>query len=243
MSNDFVKWLNDNQGVVSVMTFLCTLFAAWASGLFSALRRRPRLRIDLLEGPTLCSTYPTGKKHNGFDAHRTGISLYLRISNIGSAATSIDNIKLGYHWHARPLTWIWFRYRLFWFWLHQPAMAIEDFQVKIGDNIKFYPFLLQRSSISGKSNNTYLRVGQSISGVIYFEQPESWGGCFPSPRNGKAKIRIAIFDTFGKNHEKSYWIPIVTFEQAKKYNPSFGITLPTLHDESTSPDTPADLSP
>lgn len=225
---EVTKWMNDNQGVVSFLIFLATICIAWVAGLFSALRRRPKLRLTLLDGPTLCSTFLTGNKHNGFDAHRTGIALYLKISNVGSAPTSIDTVKLGYRWHLRPWTLPWFRYRVLWFWLQNPAIVIEDFQVAIGENIKFYPFLLQRSTVSGEAADSYLRVGQSMNGVVYFEQPESWGGFFPSPKNGRTKVRISVVDTFGSSHKKTFQIPVVPFDEAKKYNPSFGITLSTL---------------
>jgi hypothetical protein len=232
---DVAKWLNDNQGVLSLLTFLLTIFIAWITGLFSALRRRPKLRIAILEGPTLCSTFPTGEKHEGFEVHRTGIALYLKISNVGSAPTSIDNVKLGYHWHVRPFTFVWLKYRVFWFWLQNPAITIEDFQVKIGENIKFYPSLFQRSSISGQSGDTYLRIGQSVNGVIYFEQSESWGGFYPYPRNGRTKVRVAVVDAFKQSHKKTFWVPVVSLEEAKKYNPSFGITLPTVRDSNRKP--------
>jgi hypothetical protein len=228
MIADVAKWLNDNQGVVSLLIFLSTIFLAWVSGFFSALRKRPRLRISLLEGPTLCSTFPSGEKHEGFEVHRTGIALYLKISNVGSAPTSIDNIQLGYHWHVRPFSLVWLKYRVFWFWLRNPAITIEDFQVAIGDNIKFYPSLFQRSSISGKSANTYLQIGQSVNGVVYFEQSESWGGFFPTPKNGRTKIRVAVLDAFGKRHKKTAYVPVVSLEEAKKFNPTFGKTLPTV---------------
>jgi hypothetical protein len=189
---DVAKWTNDNQGVVSLLIFLATICIAWITGLFSAMRRRPKLRLTLLEGPTLCSTFLTGNKHNGFDAHQTGIALYLKISNVGSAPTSIEAIKLGYRWHLRPWTLYWFRYRVLWFWLQNPAIAIEDFQVAIGENIKFYPFLLQRSAISGEAADNYLRVGQSMNGVIYFEQPESWEVFFHRQKMDELKYELLL---------------------------------------------------
>jgi hypothetical protein len=244
MVADFAKWLNDNQGVLSLAIFLMTIFIAWVSGLFAALRKRPKLRIRLIDGPTFCSTFLTGEKYAGFDVHRTGIALYLKISNVGSAPTSIDNVKLGYHWKVRRFTLAWLRYRIFWFWLRYPTITIEDFQVAIGENIKFYPSLFQRSSILGEAANTFLRIGQSVNGVVYFEQSDSWGGFFPSSKNGQTKVKVAVIDAFGNCHKKTLRVPIVSFEEAKKYNPSFGETLPTLRRQTKpserSPDEPSD---
>lgn len=62
------KWVNDNQGVVSIVIFLITLFIGWVSGIFSALRRKPRFKLSLLDGPTFCCTYLIGKKHGEYDA-------------------------------------------------------------------------------------------------------------------------------------------------------------------------------
>jgi hypothetical protein len=112
--------------------------------------------------------------------------------------------------------------------LHDQTVALNDFQVTIGDSIKFYPFLFQRSIFSGASQDTYLEIGNSVNGVVYFEQTESWGGCFPTPSRGRARIIVALTDAFRVTHKRRFWIPIVPLEEAKKYNPAFGDTLPAL---------------
>lgn len=101
------KWLNDNQGIVGVGVFLLTLFLGWVSGIFSALRRKPKFKISLIEGPTFCCTFLTCAKRGEADVHRTGFALYLSIANIGSAASSIANVSIAYHWHLRPFSLIW----------------------------------------------------------------------------------------------------------------------------------------
>ncbi len=202
------------------------------------LRRKPKLRLELLPGPTLCTTFSSGDKHQGYDVHRTAISVYLRITNVGSAPTSVERVSLGYHWHLNTLNLAWIRYSVFWFWLPDPVVTIEDFRVNIGDWIKIYPSLLQRTATSGEAAATYLEVGRATNGVVYFEQKESWGGCFPAPRGGRTRIRVAVTDTFGTKHRKSFWIPVVALEEAKKYNPSFGETFPTLRRHPTSTSQP-----
>lgn len=226
--SEVLKWLNDNQGVVSVLIFLLALFFGWASGIFSSLRRKPKLRLQLIEGPTFCSTFLTGERKNDYDVHRTAIALYLNVANVGSAPTSIESVSIGYHWHVRPFNLAWLRYRFRWFWLHDQIAALTDFQINIGDNIKVYPFLFQRSIMSGSKPSTYLEIGRSVNGVVYFEQTESWGGCFPTPRRGRTRVIVAVTDVFGTRHKRRFWIPVLALDEAKKFNPSFGDTLPTL---------------
>jgi len=224
-------WTNTNQGVVSVGIFLVTLVLGWVSGIFDALRRKPNFRIRLLEGPTFCCTYLTGAKQGEFDVHRSAFALYLHISNVGSASSSIDAVHVGYHWHLKPLSLQWLRYKVGWFWLREQIAAIEDFQVGIGENLKVYPFLFQRSNLSGNSAETFLEIGKSTNGVVYFEQGASYGGCFPSIKQGKVSVIIRLIDAFGQNHSKRFTIPSVSFDEARKYNPSFGTTLAHLRGE------------
>lgn len=217
-------WTNANQGVVSVAIFVLTLFLGWTSGVFASLRRKPKLSFELIEGPTFCSVISTGAKHKDFDVHRTVFALYLQIANIGSAPTSIKSVSIGYHWDIVPISWNWLRYRIGWFWIHDQAVALTDFQVEIGDSVKFFPFLFQKSVISGERPDTFLDAAQSTSGVLYFEQPDSWGGCQPLPIRGRTKILVSVTDVYGTRFKRRFWIPIVSVTDAKKYNPSFGET-------------------
>ena len=236
-----IRWLNDNVGVVSVLIFLFSLFLGWVSGIFTSLRRKPKLRIDLKPGPTFCSTFLNGQRFGDFDVHRTAFSLYLNVANIGSAPTSLESVSIGYHWHLKPFSLLWLRYRFFWSWLHHQTVVLDDFHVMIGDNKKIFPSLFQGLKNSGVKPDTYLEVGRSVSGVVYFEQDESWGGYFPSPRRGQARVIVTITDAFGAKHKKRFWIPIVSLDKAKKYNASFGDTLPALR-RGPSPETPAGQS-
>jgi hypothetical protein len=194
-------------------------------GYFSALRRKPRLKVKLIEGPTFICTFGTGEKHGDYDVHRTGVALYPNIINIGSAPTSIINVSVAYHWHIRSLGRQWWLYRLGWFWIQDLGVALRDFQISIGEDTKFYPFLIQMSSISNSSAETYLNVGQATNGVVYFEQTSSWGGCFPTARNGDVKIKVRIVDSFGRKHTSRHVIRKVSLQEARKFNPSFGQTL------------------
>ena len=206
--------------------------------MFKSLRSRPELRIEVIPGPTFVCVFGKGGKHKGYDTHSTGIALYLRVSNVGALPTSITSIKVGYHWKISPCRLkYWIRYRVGWFYLEAPTVSLADFQALIGENLKIYPFLLQRSAISGESSETYLEPGRSTNGVVYFEQSESWGGCFPASRRYRTKIRIVVSDTFGRQYGLTSKVDRVGLEAARRYNPKFGTTLSELHGE-TAPTEP-----
>ncbi len=203
----------------------------WASGIFSALRRRPKFKLSLFDGPTFCCTYPIGKKCGELESHRTGIALYLAVANVGSAASSIESVSVGYHWPLYPFSAQWIRYSIGWFWLENQSAALTDFQANIGENIKIYPFLTQQSFLSNAERNTYLEVGCSTNGVVYFEQSDSWGGCLPAVQNGHARMKVRVCDVFGNKHTGKFSVRAVSLDEARKYNPSFGKTLAELHGE------------
>jgi len=235
-----VDWLNNNQGVVGVALFLATLLFGWASGIFQALRRRPKFRFRLIDGPTFVCTFGVNKQHGQYQVHRTGMALYLDIANIGSASSSIREIRVGYHWALKPFGKSWWKYSLGWFQLSDQVVCLSDFQVLIGENVKLYPFLIQKSGISGASADTYLEVGKSTNGVVYFEQTDSWGACFPVSIGGKVRVKIAIEDAFGRWHRKKVWLPKVSLLEAQKFNPSFGLTHASLHGEECPFELPVD---
>jgi hypothetical protein len=87
------QWLNESQRGVGVAIFLLTLALGWSSGIFSTLRRKPKFKLQLINGPTFVCTFSTGKKYDELDVHRTGVALYLKIANVGFAASSIERIS------------------------------------------------------------------------------------------------------------------------------------------------------
>lgn len=234
--NKFVTLLNANTGVLALGIFLATLVLAWISGIFAALMRKPKFLVRIINGPTFACTYRTGRKHGEFDEHRTGVALYLDITNAGAAPSSITSIEIGYHWHLRPFSKIWLQNSIGWFWLKNQSVALVDFQVAIGESIKVFPFLTQNNQLSPVKPTTYLRVGESTNGVVYFEQDNSWGGCFPKQSNGSTRVKIRVRDALGKKHDSKFNIPVVSLEKAKEYNPRFGETHSELRGEFLSTD-------
>ena len=235
------KTLNENQGVLAVGLFVLTILLGWVSGIFKALRRKPDIKMCTLPGPTFACVFGTGRKHNGYDTHCTSIALYLRVSNVGTSPTTITDVKVGYRQNIRPQNTIDFlRYRARWLYIDDQSIALSDFQVSIGENIKFYPFLVQKSAVFGESANTYLEPGRATNGIVYFEQPESWGGYFPRSRNFRTKVKIVISDSLGNRYRHVTSIDRVTLADARQYNPQFGITLAQLHGWGDPIDLPLD---
>jgi hypothetical protein len=212
---DIFRLANNNQGVVDILIFLATLFIAWATGIIDGLRRRPNFKIDVMEGPSLCSTFETGREYNGHKTHRTAIALYLNVVNRGTAASSIYDVHVGYrnHLHKFPFSL---------FWIRRQTIALQDFQAHIGDNLKVYPFLTQQNALSFIKNDSHLEVGKQASGVVYFEQDESWGGFLPRAKDGKVKMKVKIIDVFGRAHKTTALVPQVDITAAQRFNPQFG---------------------
>jgi hypothetical protein len=231
MFSQIATWMNDNAGLLAFLLFVATLLLGWASGIFAFLRHKPKFKLSLIEGPTFCCIYEAGGEHNGYKVHRVGFALYLRVANTGSAAASIEKVELAYHWNITSLNYLWLRYRVGWFWLDRFAVALDDFQVVIGDNVKIYPFLFQKTRLSQVSQDTYLPPGRSVLGLIYFEQPNSLGGCPPIAQGGKVRVKVKVVDTFGHKHVIRTYVPLVTLLEARRFNPSFGKTFSALTGE------------
>ncbi len=205
--------------------------------------RKPKFRISIIEGPTFSCTFGIGKKEGQYDVHRTGIALYLKVANTGSAPASIIGVEVGYNWAIMPFNKLWWKYGLFRYWLKNQSVCLDDFQVGIGeDHTKFFPFLTQFSIRSGLSAESHLDVGRSTNGIVYFEQSDSYGACFPFARNNKIKINIRVIDSYGNGHFSIVKIPRLLLDGARNYNPSFGLTLATLNSEAAPFDLPTDAN-
>ncbi len=236
---NIIHWSNGNAGFQGLLLFFTTIFLGWVSGIVRSLRTKPKFNIELAPGPNFCSTFEVGEKFNDYEVHQTGISLYLKVSNIGSAPASIKNIELGFHWQIGIINFpLWIRYRLGWDWIDYPTIALVDFGYDLGEKggIKIYPFLIQSSRISGGKPDTYLSVGKNTNGVIYFELDKSYGARFPAHLmiNGKkyTQLKIKIEDSFDITHQQTFRVPLVELSEARKYCPSFGATLSTYREEN-----------
>ena len=219
--SELIKLTNENSGFLSLILFLAALLIGWMSGLFKAIRNRPVLIIRLIDGPTMISTFATGREFNGHASHKTAISLYLDICNTGSASTAIDRIEVAYHNHT-------LKYSFLWFWIKNQTVVLTDFMIPVGEKIKVYPFLTQGSILAPKQTDSFLEVGKKVNGIVYFEQEECWGGYKPRSINGLVELKVRLFDVFGGAHTKKFKIPEVTLDSAKTFNLNFGSTLESL---------------
>jgi hypothetical protein len=226
---NIIDWSNTNPGFLSLLLFVTTILLGWVSGIFKSLIKRPKFQIEVIEGPSLCCTFNTGRKFNNHDTHRTVISLYLSITNIGTASSQIMDVKVGYN-HSS------LKHIFKWYWFPQRTNALADFGIQIGDHYKVYPFLVQMSAISMRPTDTFLEAGKNVIGIEYFEQNEAWGNFHPRIVNNRVRIKIIAKDIFKKNHSLVTYIPNVELSEARKYNPQFGNTLETLdkHNKDTA---------
>ena len=101
----------------------------------------------------------------------------------------------------------------------------DDFHIKIGEEVKVYPFLIQKNFMIDNNINSYLNIGQSELGMVYFEQNDSFGKNSPKIYNNRVTLKIKVLDVFGNRYYKKLTIPFVNLEYARKYNPSFGKTI------------------
>jgi hypothetical protein len=239
MVENGIKWLNENQGVISILLFIVSLMIAWVSGVFNFIRRRPRFIIDILPGPTMISELELEKSAEHVFNKRVAISLYLTIANIGSVSSSISDIEIQYRTNFLKFEnfRIWkliskyenkiehIKYLYIWFPIIQSCISLENFRYELDDEIiKYYPFLMQNDPLINYSQDTFLEMGKKVNGVVYFESYPYNGGYSPKVIDSCVEIKVLITDAFNKKHTKIIKIPFVSIFEAKKYNNAFGET-------------------
>lgn len=219
---EIIDWTNQNSGFLTLILFVTTLMLGWVSGIFRALMHKPKFQIEINEGPTFISNFPTEREFKDKKTHRTAAAIYLSVTNKGTAPAQIKSVRLGYHNRSVKYTFLWY-------WLNSTP-SIGDFGHTIGENLRVFPFLFQKNYLAAHPISTYLQSGQHTNGVVYFEQPESWGGFMPREKNGQTKIKLLVIDSFGNKYAKTFAISVVKLEYARKFNSNFGNTL-TLMEE------------
>lgn len=217
-----IDWSNQNSGFLTVILFIISLLLGWISGIFRTLRHQPKFKVGIIQGPTFLSCFSTNKEFNGLEVHRTAAAIYLSVTNVGTAPAQIAYVRLGYHNYSLKYTFLWF-------WL-KSTPAIGDFGHTIGENLRVYPFLLQQNYLTTHTVSTYLESGQQTTGVVYFEQPKSWGSFKPRVQNNKTKIKVLIKDSLGNRYIKKFTIDVVDLDYAKKFNNNFGNTLSLIEE-------------
>lgn len=162
--------------------------------------------------------------------------LYLSLTNVGFSPASIGSIKLGY---KRDCNWHFFKSRMLWI---KETLSKSTFRAPLADDNKkekFYPFLKHPNEEQNLHPvDTYLNVGQSSNGIVYFEQFESWGNYLPKIVDNKVKVVLIVEDSYGRKYKKKEVVKILPLQEViDKYNASFAQThskIPTLDEDSSN---------
>lgn len=173
----------------------------------------------------------TGRFNGPYATHRTIISCYLSVTNIGNHTITIDQVYLGFRWHHRAKLRAIFSRR---HWSSGMSISSSNFSKSIGENIVLYPFLMQN-----RGSDLTLAPGAQITGIAYSEFSECYGNAHPSFRDKKATISIKIRDASGKIHRGKAIVTHVSIDDARKYSPLFGTTLLKMNPDQT--EIPVDL--
>lgn len=220
--NDLAKWSNDNSGFLSIILFLATIGIGWVSGIFALIRNKPKFKIDIINQCTFYSTLIQEKTYKGYPVHKTAFVIYCKITNVGYSGSDIGEIQLIYQRKDR---------RLF-FHEKRPikeTICCSDFTYKFQEtgHVKVFPFLKQVNQLLPYQDvETYLPVGKSKNGIIYFEEKETYGNLYPI-RNKDLRttpIVIEVKDAYGKIFRKKLNIKYIEPEEALTYNPDFAMT-------------------
>lgn len=219
--DDFVKWSNENSGFLSVVLFIATICISWISGLFSLIRNKPQFKIDIINQCTFYSTLILEKTYKGYPVHKTAFVIYCRITNIGYSASDIGDIQLVYQKSDRKR------------FLHKKQYVKETicssdfrYEFKESGSTKVFPFLKQINQLIPNHNcETYLPVGNSKNGIIYFEEDEAYGNLYPIKNKDKttSPIILEVKDVYGRTYKKKVNIKYVEPEEAFLYNPNFAM--------------------
>lgn len=217
-----IRWTNENSGFLSLILFVLTLLIAWLSGLFQFLTKKPKLKIKVIEQCTFGTTLDLKREHAGYPVTKTAFAIYLEITNIGNAPTSIGKIKLGYIKSDFTPKFLSRRN-----WINE-VIAKDDFNITFGDSekVKVYPFLKQRNSKYQNDIDTYLPIGRTTNGIVYFEQMEAYGSWMPrlNKDGHTTNLKIKVEDSFDNSHTKTFNLKLVEADTAFKFNPFFGQT-------------------
>ena len=112
-------------------------------------------------------------------------------------------------------------------WINE-TVAKEDFKYEFenSESVKIYPFLKQKNQFFANNNETFLKVGQQVNGIVYFEQVEAYGNFMPRANKDLnfTNVKLEILDAFGNKHSKRIDLKFVEPVEAFRYNNYFGQT-------------------
>jgi hypothetical protein len=218
---EIIKWTNDNSGFLGLLIFIFSLLLGWITGLFNYFIKKPKFKIRIIEGATFGSIIELNKTFQDLPVNKTAIAVYLEITNIGNAPSSIGLIELGYLLSDFRPKWLTSRN-----WIPE-TFSKADFSLKFNDSniVKGFPNLKQ-ANMSSENTDTYLEIGKSANGMVYFEQNESYGNFMPRLNNDSetTDLIIKVRDAFDRIHKKRFTLKIVDPTISLQFNPYFGQT-------------------
>ncbi len=218
---EIIEWTNNNSGFLGLLIFISTLLIGWISGLFKSFIKRPKFKIGVIKEATFGSIIDLDREHQGFPVHKSAFAIYLEITNVGSAPSSIGEIKLGYLLSDFKPKWRTSRV-----WISE-TFSKSDFRVEFKNSeiVKAYPFLKQ-GTLYQPSLDTYLEVGKTANGIVYFEQLEAFGSWMPRLNKDEitTDLKISIKDAFGKTHSMKFKIELKETDYTLKFSPYFAQT-------------------
>jgi len=220
--DSLLKWTNDNSGFLALLLFLATSSISFVFLIYKSIRKKittkPSLNIIVIEQPTMCSSFATGKFDSHGELHRTAFLIYLKIINDGEVPVQIGDIHIGYKSANK-------KYNGTWFWLTEETILLEDYASPIGDKHKVYPFLKQQNHRIQRTPITYLRPSEDTNGLVYFEQNESSGMNYPSiDTDFRVQSKIIVHDTKANKWSVEHRIIKVQIEPIREICPVFGLS-------------------
>ncbi|PCH76227.1 MAG: hypothetical protein COB98_06790 [Flavobacteriaceae bacterium] len=218
---DIIDLANNNSGFLGLLLFVLTLFISWVSGLFKHIKKRPKFKIRIIENATFGCIIDLYRTHKNLPVNKTAFAIYIEVTNIGNAPSSIGKINLGYLLSDMKPKWRTSRK-----WIVE-TISKSDFRVEFkgSDKLRVFPFLKQANEFQ-RNVDTYLEVGKSVSGIVYFEQNEAFGSWMPRLNKDlkTSDLIIKIEDAFGRCHKKKFTIELVDPNYSLKFSPYFGQT-------------------
>jgi len=219
---EIINLSNVNSGFLEFILFISTLLIGWFSGLFKYVNKRPKFKIHIIEYPTFGCTIYLENTHNGLPVHKTAFSIYLEITNIGNAPASIGEITLGYLQNDLKTKKKTKRN-----WVRESIAKSEFFYTfPNSDKVKVFPFLKQPTRLIDSQTDTYLEIGKTTNGIVYFEEKQAFGSFMPRLNDDleTTDLIIKIEDAFGKIHKKQFNVKMIDPNLALKVNPYFAQT-------------------
>jgi len=217
-----LKWSNENSGFLGLLIFLTTLSLGWITGLFAYFRKRPKFKLRIIEHSTFGCVIDLNRTYQGYPVHKTAFAIYLEVTNIGNAPSSVGAIELGYLLSDfRP------KWRTSRVWLNE-SISKSDFRIEFNDSefVRVLPFLKQHNEYYKNTVDTYLEIGKIANGIVYFEDFEAWGNRMPRYNKDlkSTDLIIKVKDAFGGVHKKKFKIKLVEPSDTWKFSPYFAQT-------------------